>query len=225
MGEQTNTVTDDETPNATVSSTVETTTIPEPSGETPDTSNNETLQAEIKRLSDSLKRANGEAKTNRLAAEELKSLKDQLEASKLSETEKLQKQLATLQSERDTLLQRHQEQAEMAELERTGRKAGITDEIALADAIKLLDRTQLEHDENGKPTNAEDAFRQLVKTRPWLAGKTATPTSGGATNPARSQSSAPPVLSWEAISQMKPEEYRTRRAEIQQWMSNNPTPR
>lgn len=136
-------------------------------------------------------------KENDALLAELKTFKEQIEANQLSDSEKRDRaikqrdqQLAELQaslSARDLLLQ---EERNYNALERAGRRAGIQDEIALADAIRLVDTSALEHDENGKPTNADDLMKQLVKTRQWLTKPVQAPTAGGATSPARSQTAS-----------------------------------
>ena len=67
--------------------------------ETPQTSiDPDALQKQIANLESALRRANKEAKDHRLKANELTKFKDEIEAAKLSESEKLQKQLAALQA-------------------------------------------------------------------------------------------------------------------------------
>lgn len=201
-----------------------------PTGETPNTGTGETLgtttepspadiRKENERLAAALKRANAEAKEHRIKAEEL----DKLKAAQMTEQEKKDKLLADLQSSLSAREKQLQDERNYNALERAGRRVGIHDETALADAIRLVDLSALEHDDQGKPKNADELMKELVKTRQWLIDKKAPAlTGGGATSPARSQSSAPPVLSWEAIGKMKPEEYTARSAEIQQWIAANP---
>lgn len=138
----------------------------------------------------------------------------------LSEQERLQKQLADLQSQHDTATRTHQERIIGYEVRLQASQMGIVDPDA---AAKLLDWSQIEYDDNGAPLNVSDLLKGLIKAKPYLAGSKPAPTSGGATNPPRSQSTAPKELSWQVISSMKPDEYNARRAEIQQWMLNNPS--
>src|SRR5436853_1313439 len=189
------------------------------------------IRRELDRLKASLKRANAEAKSHREQATELAKFKEKTEAEKLSENEKrdlaranLEKQLATAQSERDALTSQLREERIGREVLKQASKLNIVDVDA---ATKLLDWSEIEYDDNGAPTNITDLLKQLVKDKPWLLvqGKAAPTSSGGATNPSRSQTSGNQPLTWEAITQMAskdPEQYNRRRAEINQWMAKNP---
>ena len=144
---------------------------------------------------------------------ELKTFKEQTEAAQLSDTEKRDRafkqrdqQISELQaslSARDLQLQ---EERNYNALYRAGRTAGIHEETALADAIRLVDTSALEHDDNGKPTNADDLMKQLVKTRPWLTGGTPQQrpqTGGGATQPPRSATSGAQTITKEYVAQVQ----------------------
>jgi hypothetical protein len=184
------------------------------------------LQAQVQRMEAALKKTNADAKAHRLENEQLKQFKEQIEASQLSEqekqsltTRKLQEQLATLQKERDDVISRHQEDRLNHAIQLHAIKQGLNPEAA----TRLLDKAALEFDEAGNPANLEAAFKAMVKQFD-LKPQTPSPSSGGATNPPRSSSSAQP-LSWDIISKMSAEEYRARRIEITQWMASNPMPR
>jgi len=177
------------------------------------------LSREIETLKEALRKANKDAASHRVKATELDKLKADLEASKLSETEKLQKQLSDYQIRENELARQVQEERNQYALERAGRAVGISDPTALADAIRLVDLADLEHDEQGRPKNAEELMKQLVKTRAWLVAKQTS--SAGATNPPRSQTSSNGQLSWDLIGKMNKEQYDARRTEITQWMASN----
>lgn len=197
--ETTSTDTQSETQNVS-DSKVETTT--QATGETLGTTTAQTstssddISREIERLKASLKRANAEAKQYREQATELSSFKEQTEASKLSDQEKqalaqqkLEKQLAEHQSQNGTLLKQLQEARINNEVLRQSSRLNIID---LDAATKLIDTSRIDYDEAGNPTNIDTLLKELVKARPWLAGKAqAQQTSGGATNPPRSQTSLP----------------------------------
>ena len=193
-------------------------------GETPETTTPQSLEAvqkELETLKAALKKANEEAKTHRLKANELDKLKAEAEAAKLSETERLQKELADLKSEHDDVLEAQFEQIIDHEIERQAIRAGVNPKH-LDKIGKLLDWEDIDIDEDsGAAKNIADLVSRLVKDMPELLGKV-TPTSGGATNPGRSASSAPKELSWETIAAMKPDEYAARRAEIQAFMLAHP---
>ena len=161
---------------------------------------------------------------------ELKAFKEQIEAEKLSAEEKqqlahkkIEQQLADIQKEKESALKQVQALRVNNEVFKHGQRLNIVD---LDAATKLIDTSQIEYDESGNPSNIEPLLKELVKERSWLVGRQQQ-TSGGATNPSRSQSAGQP-LTWDIISEMSikdPAQYRARRAEIQQWMANNPTPR
>lgn len=199
-----------ETPNLGTGETPGTTTEPSPAD----------IRKENERLAAALKRANAEAKEHRIKAEEL----DKLKSAQLTEQERKDKLLTDLQASLSAREKQLQEERNYNALERAGRRVGIQDETALADAIRLVDLSALEYDDQGKPKNADELMKDLVKTRQWLVSKTTAPTltGGGATSPARSQSSAPQALSWDVIGKMKPEEYATRAEEIKQWIAAHP---
>jgi hypothetical protein len=159
---------------------------------------------------------------------ELKTFKEQTEASRLSDTEKqtlaqkkLEQQLAEHQSQNNELLRQLQETRINNEVFKQASKLNIIDIDA---ASKLIDASQIEYDDAGNPTNIDALLKDLVKQRSWLVNKQpAQQTSaGGATNPSRSQSSAPQALSWDVISAMTREEYAARGQEIQRWILQNP---
>jgi hypothetical protein len=213
--------TDSETP---VVETTETVTPPLVTDETSGATTTEQQQLsteEYERVKASLKRANAEAKTYRQKADELDKLKADLEASKLSEKERLEKSNSDLQKKFDDLTRQHQERTVNYEVQLKAAQMGIVDPDA---ASKLLDHGAIEYDATGSPTNVDDLLKDLIKLKPYLAGKitAAPPTSGGATNPSRSQSNAPSALSEDVISRMGRDEYMARRVEVQQWRAANP---
>jgi hypothetical protein len=192
------------------------------------------LQTQVKRLESALAKANKDAKDHRLKstelsskAQELDELKSRLEAEKLSEREKqelaqrnLEKQLADLQRKHDDHLLRSQDRLNETELRAQAAHLGFAD---LSDAIRLIDQSLLEHDDDGVPTNARDVLESLLKAKPYLKASSSrsAPTSGGATNPSRSTTTASKEISWEMIAQLTPAEYAARSKDIQAWMAKN----
>jgi hypothetical protein len=136
----------------------------------------------------------------------------------LSEQQKLEKKLADLQAQHDAVARQSQERIVNYEVRLQAAQMGIVDPDA---AARLLDWSGIEYDDDGSPQNVSELLKGLLKAKPYLAGKQA-PTSGGATNPSRSQSSGAQSLSWEVIGQMKPEEYAARSSEIKQWIAAHP---
>jgi hypothetical protein len=116
----------------------------------------------------------------RVKAKELDDLKAKLEADKLSETEKLQKQIADAVKERDTALAT----ANALKLDTTIQlRASHLNFADPDDAIKLLDRSKVADD----GSNVDALLKDLLNSKPHLKaqGKSS---SGGATNPGRQQS-------------------------------------
>ena len=103
----------------------------------------------------------------------------------MTETERLQKQLSELQTQYDNTMRQMQEDRNYTALERAGRSLGVSDPTALEDAVKLA-LIDLALDESDEEPDFENAMKNILKSRPWLT-RGATLSSGGATNPARSQ--------------------------------------
>ena len=98
----------------------------------------------------------------------------------LPELERLKKQVSEADSVHTALVER----IVQYEVERAAQKLGVIDPDA---AARLLDWDALEFDENGMPTNADALLKDLLKSKPYLAGRQSASSMGGATNPARSQ--------------------------------------
>ena len=139
----------------------------------------------------------------------------------LSKEQLLEKQLSELKAQHEEYTQAQLERTINHEVSMEAAKLGVNPKH-LEKIARFIDWEDVEV-EDGSPTNIHALVEQLVKDMPELLSKGAqVPTSGGATNPPRSQSTAPQALSWDMISKLKPEEYNARRAEIQKWMLNNP---
>lgn len=193
---------------------------PPVTGETPEakpTSIEDALK-ELESLKKALAKANNEAATHRHKAKELDDLKAAAEADKLSETERLQKQVADLQAKHDAAIEAAQARTVGYEVRLQAAALGMNTTAA----TRLLDMSEVEYGEDGSPTNIEALLKALLKEMPFLAGRSAAPSSGGATNPSRSQSSATGGLTWEILGKMPRDEYNARRPEIMAWISNNP---
>lgn len=158
------------------------TTAPEPqAGEGQETISLEDakkLRSEASNLRSRLKAA--EAK-----AAELDQLKAEAEASKLSEAEKLQKKLADLQASHDSVNKQLQERTVSYEVKLQAAQQGLEPTLA----AKLVSTSEVTFDEDGSPNNIAELLKSLIKTYPNLVSKQQAPTSGGATNPARSSTS------------------------------------
>lgn len=138
----------------------------------------------------------------------------------LTKEQLLEKQLNELKAQHEELTQAQTERAIKHEVALEAAKLGVDTNI-LDKVARFLDWEEIDVDEQGHPTNIRELVEQLVKDIPGLRSKGA-PSSGGATNPPRSQSTAPAQLSWDVIGKMKPDEYEARRSEIQSWIAANP---
>lgn len=152
-------------------------------------------------------------KAAKATQKELEQIRAQLRAhedAKLSEAERIAKQLETLQSQvaakeaREAELTKSlQEQALRFEVVNEAAKLQIVDPEA---AYKLLDLSAIERDDDGRPVNVAKALKDLVKAKPYLVPQQAAPANP--TNPARADRQAaadpvnlpfgaPPVSIWE----------------------------
>jgi hypothetical protein len=178
---------DVETPQGETPTTTQTGETPESTTSTTDSvAPDDATRKENERLHAALKRANAEAKENRLARDELKRLKEEAENAKLSETERLQKELTDLKAKHEEYTQAQTERAIKQDVALEAAKLGV-DPNVLDKVARFLDWEEIEVDEAGKPTNVRALVEQLVKDIPGLKSKGASvSTSGGATNPPRS---------------------------------------
>jgi len=187
------------------------------------------LKAQLAKTKADLKRVHKESAGHRVEADELKKFKAQIDAEKLSDTEKreltqkqLEQQIADLQKEKETAFRQTQELRVINEVFKYGQKLNIID---LDAAQKLLDASQIEY-EDGQPTNIEALLKTLVKERSWLVGRQQQ-TSGGATNPSRTQTSGSGEITPEYAKRMleDPKEFNAlsieRRQQISQWIADN----
>lgn len=188
-----------ETPSdATMSETLTTQATSETPDAPIDTSSD--LSKELERLKTSLKRANAEAKQFREKATELDALKKRTEDEKLSETERLQKELSELKAQR--------EEEQRSQLERTIQQEAIAQAAELGvnpkhlkKVARFLDWEDIDVDERGNPINIRDMIEALVKEMPELLLRSAAPAESGKSvpavppmNPGRSNITAPGQL-------------------------------
>lgn len=138
---------------------------------------------------------------------ELKTFKDQKEAESLSAQEKqalaqkkIEQQLSEHQSQNSDLIRQLQESRINNEVFKQSNKLNIIDIDA---ASKLIDASRIDYDESGNPTNIDSLLKELVKARPWLVSKPPIQSSGGATNPSRSQTSGPQQITKEYVEQIQ----------------------
>ncbi|MBX6770875.1 MAG: phage scaffolding protein [Chloroflexi bacterium] len=130
-----------------------------------------------------ISRLKAEAAEYRKRLRELEAKVKADEEAKLSETERLQKRLAELEREQALWQRERQERTLKYETMLAASRLGIVDPEA---AYRLLDMSNLEFDEDGSPKNLEQALKDLLKAKPYLAGQPVV-TAGSPTNPATGQ--------------------------------------
>jgi hypothetical protein len=129
---------------------------------------------------------------------ELDSLKQRLaeiEEQSLSDGERRERQLerersrvAELQQREADLTRRERERMLEVAVIRESRKLRIQDEDA---AIKLMDRDELEFDEDGAPTNVEAVLRKLIQQRGYLVAPSEAAVRPSPANAPRKEPEAP----------------------------------
>jgi hypothetical protein len=164
----------------------------------------EDLRAQVARMEAALKTANKEAAKQRRDAGELRAYKSETEAAKLSEQERREQALTDLQAKLATAETERQQERITSAIAIQAAQMGINPTLA----ARLVDPTDLEFDEAGKPTNVKDVLAQAVKEfgiQPAANG-TARSTAGGATNPARSASNQAHI-DREFVAKLTPQQY------------------
>jgi hypothetical protein len=110
-------------------------------------------------------------KAAKAASTELERLRSELkkrEDAELSETEKLRKQLADAETQRESLVKDRQSERTRFTIEREAARMRFADP---ADAFSLIDQTRIDFDGNGNPTNVKDLLGDLAKAKPYLTAR------------------------------------------------------
>jgi len=94
----------------------------------------------------------------------------------LSEMEKLRKQLADAESERQTLDQARKTERTQHTIEREAARMRFADP---ADACSLIDQTRIDFDAKGNATNVAALLAELVKAKPYLSARPGTGSGEG----------------------------------------------
>jgi hypothetical protein len=149
----------------------ETGTTPQQQGVTPEPQKQPSLSAEelqkkIAELEHSLKNKSEEAKRHYSRLSEFEKAEKERQDAQLSEIERTKKQHAELQAQHSAYQQQMQDRLVRYELEKQAHTLGIIDPDA---AARLLDRSELEYDDDGVPTNAKALLEKLLKNKPYLA--------------------------------------------------------
>lgn len=144
----------------------------------------EELQATLDRERKERQDANKEAQSIRAKLRELEKADEERRKAAMTEEEKAKAELEALRAEAASLKAERQSMLVSAAVQSAALKVGIVDPEA---AIKLLDPSALKLDADGRPTNAEDALRELAKAKPYLLGQTG---GSSTTNPGRGDAAA-----------------------------------
>jgi hypothetical protein len=134
-----------------------------------------------------LRAAEKEGKAAKAALAEYQKREQEAKDKDLSEQQRLSKTLQQREAELEFERQTRRDQANQHAVERQAAKLGIVDPEA---AVKLLDWSSLEYDEDGKPQDVEMALEELVKAKPYLVGRQEPKANGNPTNPATRQSAS-----------------------------------
>ena len=178
---------------------------PASTGATPQTKPNTTTLEEalarITELEHSHKNAREQADRQAKKLSTYEKAEQEAKDAQLSEIERIKKQHTELQAQHETYTRQMQERVVRYEVERQAARLGIIDPDA---AVRLLDWSELEMNDDGTPTNAEKLLEKLLKNKPYLAPtqsqQPATPARGNsapavpAMNPGRTNIAPPDAL-------------------------------
>lgn len=167
------------------------------------------------------KRYADEAAAHRKRVRELEAKLKEFEDSKLSDQQRIEKQLAELQQQHSEYQTASQQRILKALVRAEATDLGINPSLA----ARLVDLADIEFDDDGEPKN----LRKLLKSAAEQFGLSAQPakpavSSGGATNPAKSAAANGP-MSWDVVQELyRPEnraEYERRKPEVMAFLANN----
>ena len=128
-----------------------------------------------------VKQLRAEAADYRKRLREAEAKVQEHETASLTETERLQKRLADLEREQSAYQRERQERTVRYEVMLAASRLNIIDPDA---AYRLLDLAALTFDDEGMPTNIDEALKGLLKARPYLQAQIQTG-QVGATNPGK----------------------------------------
>lgn len=180
---------------------------------------------------DALKKARGDAAKNRVDGKRLAELEEaqrKADLAKLDDRQRLEKELADLQTKHADIQRASQERIIRAEVRAHAASVGVPPELA----SRLLDYSEIKFDDDGEPQNIGDLLKALIKQYPQLAvsgGAAAKPqpTSVGnnPANPPRSTANSG-AWSYEYIESLSSRQIADlpadRRLEMLNWMAVNP---
>lgn len=119
--------------------------------------------------------------------QEFEAREKEAEMAKLSEQERLSKQLAERDAELIRVRHEHQDRTNRYEVQLHAAKLGLVDPEA---AVKLLDWGSIDYAADGKPQNVEAALNELVEAKPWLKAVQEAPKAERQARPAATTNAA-----------------------------------
>lgn len=173
------------------------------------------------------KKLRSEAANLRKRLKAFEEAEQQAKDAQKTEQQRIQDELAELRSHLDNRAAELLEARVHAEI---GKLASKFNFLLSPDLVaQLLNWSQIEVDEDtGKPTNVEKLLADLAKSAPDIVRKQAAPTSGGATNPPRSQTADSVEITQAYVNRLMsnkaewdglPQDQRTR---VLNWLAKNP---
>jgi hypothetical protein len=115
-------------------------------------------------------------KDHQLELERLRAELKKRDDADLSEMEKLRKQLAEAETQRQTVERDRQADRTRHLIEREAGRMRFADP---ADAFSLIDQTRIDFDAKGNPTNVTALLTELVKAKPYLSARPGTGSGEG----------------------------------------------
>lgn len=180
-----------------------------------------TLEQALREL-DRVRRENAETRTKLRTFE---TAAEEAQRAQMTREERLAADLATSEKMRADESVKRQELAMRYEVQLHATRLNIVDPT---DAMKLIDASQIEYDDDGAPKNIGQVLQALVAAKPYLANAANTasgaqsvnrpaPTNASPTNPASTGNGrAANTFTESQIAAMSPDEYKRNRAAINQ---------
>lgn len=141
-------------------------------------------EAETERFdAEYVRKLRAEAADHRKRLREFEAAQKAADDAKLSETERLTKQIAEFEAQQKSWEAERRETRAQRAVDQASQKLGIVD----AEAARLLLGARLTFDADGQPEGVEKHLTELLKAKPYLAGQAQHASSGAATNPGSGQ--------------------------------------
>lgn len=194
------------------------------SGTTDSDTNGATSGMSLEELQRELAKTRREAAEHRTARRKLEADAQAAAQAQMTKEERLAAQVADGQKERETLAAKYQARMLAYEVQLQAQALGIIDPDA---AVKLLDASRIEYDDEGAPKNLGKLLRELVAAKTYLVapanqgqqtgqqntGAQAPASASSATNTATGASRTT-LFTESQIASMSPEDYAKNRAAI-----------